>query len=198
MRLARGRLTTDWASVLAFPSVAAGRWEEENDGGRSKNAACPLLLRGSQPRAFPPREKRPRLKHLLTAGRAPDSALPTTPPTWTGMPVDHPKASARRRHHRRDADDGEIDAGPSREVELKRSRGEISCAECRRCVRPRSSALVNGHYMLIAPIRLKIKCDKQIPCQSCQVRPLLNLGALSLCADAPLPAAGLRCPLSEW
>ncbi|THH07873.1 hypothetical protein EW145_g3096 [Phellinidium pouzarii] len=41
-------------------------------------------------------------------------------------------------------DDGE--GSHTREIELKRSRGEISCAECR---------------------RLKIKCDKQLPCSSC-------------------------------
>ncbi|EIN12123.1 hypothetical protein PUNSTDRAFT_96824 [Punctularia strigosozonata HHB-11173 SS5] len=78
------------------------------------------------------------------------------------MPPDHGKpatASARRRH-RRDADDLEADSGPSREVELKRSRGEISCAECR---------------------RLKIKCDKQIPCQSCQRR-----GCAALCPNGSL------------
>ncbi|KAI9459735.1 hypothetical protein BJY52DRAFT_1368117 [Lactarius psammicola] len=48
----------------------------------------------------------------------------------------------------------------SREVVMKRNRGEISCAECR---------------------RLKIKCDKQIPCQSCQRR-----GCASLCPNGLL------------
>ncbi|KAH9052349.1 fungal-specific transcription factor domain-containing protein [Lactarius vividus] len=48
----------------------------------------------------------------------------------------------------------------SREIEMKRNRGEISCAECR---------------------RLKIKCDKQIPCQSCQRR-----GCASLCPNGSL------------
>ncbi|KAJ3553139.1 hypothetical protein NP233_g12716 [Leucocoprinus birnbaumii] len=50
--------------------------------------------------------------------------------------------------------------GHARELEQKRSRGEVSCAECR---------------------RLKIKCDKQIPCQSCQRR-----GCASLCPNGSL------------
>lgn len=48
----------------------------------------------------------------------------------------------------------------SREIELKRSRGEISCAECR---------------------RLKIKCDKRLPCSSC-----LRRGCASLCPNGSL------------
>ncbi|KAH9040305.1 hypothetical protein EDB83DRAFT_2643255 [Lactarius deliciosus] len=48
----------------------------------------------------------------------------------------------------------------SREIGMKRNRREISCAECR---------------------RLKIKCDKQIPCQSCQRR-----GCASLCPNGLL------------
>ncbi|KAL1681609.1 fungal-specific transcription factor domain-containing protein [Schizophyllum commune] len=48
----------------------------------------------------------------------------------------------------------------AREIELKRARGEVSCAECR---------------------RLKIRCDKQIPCQSCTRR-----GCASLCPNGAL------------
>ncbi|KAJ6598179.1 fungal-specific transcription factor domain-containing protein [Mycena vulgaris] len=48
----------------------------------------------------------------------------------------------------------------ARELEVKRSRGEVSCAECR---------------------RLKIKCDKQIPCQSCVRR-----GCSALCPNGAL------------
>ncbi|KAL5504658.1 hypothetical protein ACEPAH_7321 [Sanghuangporus vaninii] len=48
----------------------------------------------------------------------------------------------------------------AREIELKRSRGEISCAECR---------------------RLKIKCDRQLPCSSCMRR-----GCASLCPNGSL------------
>ncbi|TDL15880.1 hypothetical protein BD410DRAFT_81333 [Rickenella mellea] len=49
------------------------------------------------------------------------------------------------------------EGGHVREIELKRSRGEVSCAECR---------------------RLKIKCDKKLPCSSCQRR-----GCASLCPN---------------
>ncbi|KZT25300.1 hypothetical protein NEOLEDRAFT_1114509 [Neolentinus lepideus HHB14362 ss-1] len=58
------------------------------------------------------------------------------------MPADVAKSKVRR-----DAAEERIySLGQGREIEMKRSRGEVSCAECR---------------------RLKIKCDKQIPCQSC-------------------------------
>ncbi|TDL15877.1 hypothetical protein BD410DRAFT_777607 [Rickenella mellea] len=52
------------------------------------------------------------------------------------------------------------EGGHVREIELKRSRGEVSCAECR---------------------RLKIKCDKKLPCSSCQRR-----GCASLCPNGSL------------
>ncbi|KAH9851966.1 hypothetical protein C2E23DRAFT_828394 [Lenzites betulinus] len=70
------------------------------------------------------------------------------------MPADSSKAAAaaaaarRRNTLRRDQEDIKYDSTHAREIELKRSRGEISCAECRRSIR----------------------CDKTIPCQSCQVR----------------------------
>ncbi|KAJ7476655.1 fungal-specific transcription factor domain-containing protein [Mycena latifolia] len=48
----------------------------------------------------------------------------------------------------------------ARELEVKRSRGEVSCAECR---------------------RVKIKCDKWIPCQSCVRR-----GCSALCPNGAL------------
>ncbi|KAH9017995.1 fungal-specific transcription factor domain-containing protein [Lactarius hengduanensis] len=77
------------------------------------------------------------------------------------MPVDLSKPQSDRR----DAAPGPRQDGMySREIEMKRlvkrNRGEISCAECR---------------------RLKIKCDKQIPCQSCQRR-----GCASLCPNGRL------------
>ncbi|KAA1470033.1 hypothetical protein DENSPDRAFT_928581 [Dentipellis sp. KUC8613] len=77
------------------------------------------------------------------------------------MPVDASKHPAhdRRRPPRRDQD-APRDSAYAREIELKRNRGEISCAECR---------------------RLKIKCDKQIPCQSCQRR-----GCAALCPNGSL------------
>ncbi|KAH9006146.1 hypothetical protein EDB86DRAFT_2756400, partial [Lactarius hatsudake] len=54
-------------------------------------------------------------------------------------------------------------------LEMKRNRGEIPCAECR---------------------RLKIKCNKQIPCQSCQKRGCVTLcpnGLCTICSLSPLP-----------
>ncbi len=55
------------------------------------------------------------------------------------MPADTSKAAAaaaaarRRNNLRRDTEDVKYDSSHAREIELKRSRGEISCAECRRC-----------------------------------------------------------------
>ncbi|KAI0332681.1 hypothetical protein GY45DRAFT_1368915 [Cubamyces sp. BRFM 1775] len=82
------------------------------------------------------------------------------------MPADTSKAAAaaaaarRRNTLRRDQEDVKYDSAHAREIELKRSRGEISCAECR---------------------RLKIRCDKSIPCQSCQRR-----GCAALCPNGSL------------
>ncbi|EIW59861.1 uncharacterized protein TRAVEDRAFT_58498 [Trametes versicolor FP-101664 SS1] len=82
------------------------------------------------------------------------------------MPADSSKAAAaaaaarRRNNLRRDQEDVKYDSTHAREIELKRSRGEISCAECR---------------------RLKIRCDKTIPCQSCQRR-----GCAALCPNGSL------------
>jgi hypothetical protein len=51
------------------------------------------------------------------------------------MPVDLTKSHADRRRVNRDAAAGVRQDGMySREIEMKRNRGEISCAECRRCV----------------------------------------------------------------
>ncbi|KIY61576.1 hypothetical protein CYLTODRAFT_495190 [Cylindrobasidium torrendii FP15055 ss-10] len=61
---------------------------------------------------------------------------------------------------KREPEDLRLDSAHTRELEHKRSRGKVSCAECR---------------------RLKIKCDKQIPCQSCQRR-----GCASLCPNGSL------------
>ncbi|KAF9646324.1 hypothetical protein BDM02DRAFT_3100026 [Thelephora ganbajun] len=46
---------------------------------------------------------------------------------------------------------------PPEEVQIKRSRGELSCAECRRC---------------------RIRCDRKVPCGSCVRR-----GCVSLCPN---------------
>ena len=51
------------------------------------------------------------------------------------MPVDLSKPHSDRRKPNRDAAAGlRQDGMYSREIEMKRNRGEISCAECRRCV----------------------------------------------------------------
>ncbi|EKM50531.1 uncharacterized protein PHACADRAFT_166210 [Phanerochaete carnosa HHB-10118-sp] len=52
------------------------------------------------------------------------------------MPVDTSKptlSSKSRRPSKKDLDEDRQDSTHAREIELKRSRGEISCAECRRC-----------------------------------------------------------------
>ncbi|THU95168.1 hypothetical protein K435DRAFT_666942, partial [Dendrothele bispora CBS 962.96] len=66
------------------------------------------------------------------------------------------RITSRREGKDRDPDDR------ARELELKRSSGKsfVSCAECR---------------------RLKIKCDKQIPCTSCHHR-----GCAVLCPNGSL------------
>ncbi|KAF7349111.1 Zn(2)-C6 fungal-type domain-containing protein [Mycena venus] len=85
------------------------------------------------------------------------------------MPVDNskpPKINGRRPQETVSADHIS-QSGPvaslitrARELEVKRSRGEVSCAECR---------------------RLKIKCDKQNPCRSCVRR-----GCSALCPNGAL------------
>jgi hypothetical protein len=93
----------------------------------------------------------------------------------SNMPVDLSKPHSDRR---RDASAGvRQDGMHSREIEMKRNRGEISCAECRRCVR---SAALSTPSVFIISSRLKIKCDKKIPCQSCQVSTLTLLITLTL------------------
>ncbi|KAJ6594808.1 fungal-specific transcription factor domain-containing protein [Mycena capillaripes] len=73
------------------------------------------------------------------------------------MPVDTTGKTPARRAPRRPATEEE-----QKDIELKRLRGELSCAECR---------------------RLKLKCDKSVPCGSCVRRgcesicPLGNLSA---------------------
>ncbi|KAJ7444602.1 fungal-specific transcription factor domain-containing protein [Mycena galericulata] len=85
------------------------------------------------------------------------------------MPVDKskpPKSNAKRPQESVTAEyiaqsvPGASGISHARELEVKRSRGEVSCAECR---------------------RLKIKCDKQIPCQSCVRR-----GCSALCPNGAL------------
>ncbi|KAL4061907.1 fungal-specific transcription factor domain-containing protein [Scleroderma citrinum] len=70
-----------------------------------------------------------------------------------------PVTKSKHKVGRRD-EEFSFDGGHAREIEQKRNNGQISCAECR---------------------RLKIKCDKQIPCQSCQRR-----GCAALCPNGSL------------
>jgi hypothetical protein len=51
------------------------------------------------------------------------------------MPAEPTKQKSRRRSGRKDGDEYKFDGGHAREVERKRNRGEISCAECRRSVK---------------------------------------------------------------
>ncbi|KAK0446109.1 fungal-specific transcription factor domain-containing protein [Armillaria borealis] len=76
------------------------------------------------------------------------------------MPAE--KTKLKRRASRREVDEFKFDGTHARELEQKRNRdnNQVSCAECR---------------------RLKIKCDKQIPCQSCQRR-----GCAALCPNGSL------------
>ncbi|KAF7303857.1 Zn(2)-C6 fungal-type domain-containing protein [Mycena indigotica] len=82
------------------------------------------------------------------------------------MPVDKSKQQKTTPKRSKDSDYisphfiGSSGLTHARELEVKRSRGEVSCAECR---------------------RLKIKCDKQIPCQSCVRR-----GCSALCPNGAL------------
>ncbi|KAJ7054174.1 fungal-specific transcription factor domain-containing protein [Mycena amicta] len=82
------------------------------------------------------------------------------------MPVDKSKPLKSTSKRPKDSDyassnvPGASGLTHARELEVKRSRGEVSCAECR---------------------RLKIKCDKQIPCQSCVRR-----GCAALCPNGAL------------
>ncbi|KAJ7667924.1 fungal-specific transcription factor domain-containing protein [Mycena polygramma] len=74
------------------------------------------------------------------------------------MPVD-----PSRRSSRKPTNDDETD--------VRRARGEISCAECR---------------------RLKLKCDKKLPCSSC-----IRRGCPSICPNGSLSSQGTRFVLAS-
>ncbi|KAI6112556.1 fungal-specific transcription factor domain-containing protein [Pisolithus sp. B1] len=76
------------------------------------------------------------------------------------MPPVSTRPKLKHKSSRRDLEELGFDGGHAREIEQKRNSGQISCAECR---------------------RLKIKCDKQIPCQSCRRR-----GCAALCPNGSL------------
>ncbi|KAJ7507700.1 fungal-specific transcription factor domain-containing protein [Mycena galericulata] len=74
------------------------------------------------------------------------------------MPVDPSRRSSRKL-----ANDDETD--------VRRARGELSCAECR---------------------RLKLKCDKKLPCSSC-----IRRGCPSICPNGSLSSQGTRFVLAS-
>ncbi|KAI5987122.1 hypothetical protein EDD15DRAFT_1512307 [Pisolithus albus] len=71
-----------------------------------------------------------------------------------------PPVPTKHKSRGKDVEEFGPESSYAREIEQKRNSGQISCAECR---------------------RLKIKCDKQIPCQSCQRR-----GCAALCPNGVL------------
>ncbi|TFK66166.1 hypothetical protein BDN72DRAFT_844719 [Pluteus cervinus] len=82
------------------------------------------------------------------------------------MPVDPTKPSPSRRTQRKMTEE------ELKDIELKRIRGELSCAECR---------------------RLKLRCDKKVPCSSCVRR-----GCESICPCGILSAGqGTRFILAD-
>ncbi|KAI6154371.1 fungal-specific transcription factor domain-containing protein [Pisolithus thermaeus] len=76
------------------------------------------------------------------------------------MPPAPTRPKLKHKSGRGDLEEFGFESSHAREIEQKRNSGQISCAECR---------------------RLKIKCDKQIPCQSCQRR-----GCAALCPNGSL------------
>ncbi|GLB35345.1 putative fungal specific transcription factor [Lyophyllum shimeji] len=82
------------------------------------------------------------------------------------MPPDIARAASHRRTQRK------LTEEELKEIELKRIRGELSCAECR---------------------RLKLRCDKKVPCTSCSRR-----GCESICPCGILSAGqGTRFILAD-
>ncbi|KAL0954268.1 hypothetical protein HGRIS_005396 [Hohenbuehelia grisea] len=82
------------------------------------------------------------------------------------MPVDNTKPPISRRPQRK------ITEEELKDIEIKRLRGELSCAECR---------------------RLKLRCDKKVPCGSCVRR-----GCESICPCGILSAGqGTRFILAD-
>ncbi|KAI5992561.1 hypothetical protein EDC04DRAFT_2586959 [Pisolithus marmoratus] len=77
------------------------------------------------------------------------------------MPPVPTKPKLKDMSSRRDLAELECDGSDARRTKRKRNKGQESCAECR---------------------RLKKKCDKQVPCQSCHRR-----GCAALCPNGILP-----------
>jgi len=62
----------------------------------------------------------------------------------------------------------DVAAQRAQDKESKRARGAMSCAECRRWVF--SSTLSQSIHPILCFARLKLKCDKTVPCSSCKRR----------------------------
>lgn len=71
----------------------------------------------------------------------------------------------------------------------KRRKGatRLSCAECRRYVISALSSLIN--FILICMSRLKLRCDRAIPCSSCVKR-----GCGPICPDVGCSSYTIRLP----
>ncbi|KAJ7228762.1 fungal-specific transcription factor domain-containing protein [Mycena pura] len=76
------------------------------------------------------------------------------------MPVDPSRRTSRKLVDERNED-----------IDVRRARGELSCAECR---------------------RLKLKCDKKLPCSSC-----IRRGCPSICPNGSLSSQGSRFVLAS-
>lgn len=112
--------------------------------------------------------------HALASSPRPSSPFPTTSSTIANpLPSTQPLPCRCRRPQApgpititmplsgRARTDGDKErSSKNQEQELKRARGAISCAECR---------------------RLKLKCDKTVPCSSCKRR-----GCASICPNGSL------------
>lgn len=104
------------------------------------NAFDLFLLYVSHRGSVPPSRSSSRTPHGKNRSSLPTNiaqVLPSRhrPLSRALMPVDHsrPTSTRQRRPGRKDVEEDKFDSSHTREIELKRSRGEISCAECRRC-----------------------------------------------------------------
>ncbi|RDB19140.1 putative transcriptional regulatory protein C1F7.11c [Hypsizygus marmoreus] len=94
------------------------------------------------------------------------------------MPVEPTKAKLKRRSSRKEIDEYKFDGSHARELEQKRNRG--ACSKLPQCLKCGADVFLLQESCAECR-RLKIKCDKQIPCQSCQRR-----GCAALCPNGSL------------
>jgi hypothetical protein len=124
----------------------------------------------------------PTLFTSASAGRGPVSLASLSVPRCPMAP----RESISRLHARSARKEiAEPIAGTSQahDLELKRLRGEVPCAECKRYDRGIPLFVIQKSH---EHRRLKIKCDRQVPCSSCRVskagkfgvRRFLNCGSL--------------------